>query len=163
MPAYKFYNIGKANAEIDRLEARVTELEGEAKKAKDSGTANADADKKHAEEIKQLTDGHAQAMEAAAKELTDAKSAHAKEIETAKADHAKAIAAKDEEVKVAQKAGVNQLSKTGHTAVKAETTTTEKTGGAKTREDLIAEYNAMEDPKAKGEFYEAHKKEMFGR
>lgn len=158
MPAYKFYNIGQANTEIARLEAKVAELEGAAKAA----PAAAEADKKHAEEIKQLTDGHAEAMAAKDKELIEAKAAHDKAVETVKADHAKAIAAKDEEVKAAQKAGITQLARTGHTAVKAEDNK-EQPGGAKTRDELIAEYNALEDPKAKGEFYEAHKKEMFGR
>lgn len=116
MPAYKFYNIGKANAEIDRLTAEVLKLEGAAKAA----PAAEDVQKTHAAEIKELTDGHAEAIAAKDKEISDLQANHQAEVKKLTEGHASALAAKDVLISEAQKKGISQLAKTGHVPVPAE-------------------------------------------
>lgn len=149
MATFKFFNIGKANEEITRLEAELATAKAEAKTATD----NADEVVKNAEAVATEL-AQVKSDLATAKTTISSLTARAETAET-EAKEAKAkIANPSEQIKNrASQEALNITASQGQPPVAAGSATEQPGGSA----DILAQYAAIKDPAAKTAWYRKNK------
>jgi predicted nucleic acid-binding Zn-ribbon protein len=147
--AWKFLNIGKANAEIERLQAEVATVT----KERDDARAA-------------LTDNHSETVSAAESLQTNLTAAQA-DLVTAKASVASLgaqVTKLEADLKVANEKLANPEAQVVQIASRRALEITQAQGqapvvnkGGENTGDVIEQFNAIKDPQARTEFYRKHK------
>jgi septal ring factor EnvC (AmiA/AmiB activator) len=145
MAAFKFFNIGKANTEIERLAAELTKVSADRDEARAAVEGNNSEAVKAGEELQVKVSAHEKTIEslnAQVKDLTGKLATAETEAKTAKESSGKAASQQAAAITGAQ----------GQPPIKAELPTEAAAGG-----DIIARYTAIKDPQARTTFYRQNK------
>lgn len=147
MATFKFFNIGKANEEITRLEAENATLKEDAKNASENAAAIATNAEGVTTELTQLKADHA-----TAKTSISSLTARAEKAETELKAANEKLANPSVQIKeVASRKALEITQAQGQPPVTPSTSSTTQTG------DPVAQFNAIKDPVARTEWYRKNK------